>query len=824
MIDAGLDDAFSGSCFISLNLRNFSDVSLQQPAASVLDNSTNSIGRLGDGNQRSLGRECFAIVWLIAFLVFFYSLTPPNNPDSPRYKLWPQVPFLLLDSIDPPTEANRPPSGWSYFPQRFDLILVAAIILAGAWGTGHLCLRLIGVELEPWSAERTVFAFAIGLAALSLLTLLCGTAGLLSRGLFAAVIGAAVVAECILRIRDRRRHSATSPAGWFSGRISDRLSLRSLGWLLLFAVTVPFLLSMFLGAMLPSTDFDVREYHLQGPKEFYQAGKVSFLPHNVYTSFPFLTEMLSLLAMVFRGDWYRGALAGKVVLMCFGPLTALALYAAGRCWFSPAAGWLAAVIYLTIPWTFRISTIAYAEGGLSFYLFVSLLAIAMAVARLRDDRLPHGQLLLCGLLSGSAMACKYTGVVSVVVPLLVVTGLAPYVLRLPAGRRSRAAWQTTGVFILGTTIAVGPWLVKNLLETGNPVYPLMYSVFDGEDWDAALNAKWRAAHSPHNFTDLPQRVLEVTAGNDWLSPLLFGLAPLSLLSIAGRRVGRYVWLYVGWLFFTWWALTHRLDRFWVPTIPVVSVLAGIGAASVGGRVWRIVLGIGIFTALLFNLTYITTGQSGYSEFLIDLDYSRESAARAVPPDIAYLNDNLPPGSRVLMVGEAQVFDARFPLVYNTVFDHSIFQQWCAIDDARISPGELPLRNSDDIHQRLRDEGITHICVNWQEILRYRTTYRYTDFVTPARFVDLQQFGILGPAVSLVVRIDEKLRQQLDGERKQWTPSVQKTSDGSQLLIYNKWDELADEDRQEIEKWAPSLLRTVNGRQMLTTSQIYKVLP
>lgn len=799
-------------------------MSLQQSAASVLDNSTNGIGRLDEGDSRSWGRECLAIFWLFAFLVFFYSLTPPNNPDFRRYELWPQVPFLLLDNIDPPTEVNRPPSGWSYFPQRFDLILTAAIILAGAWGTGHLCLRLIGVELEKRCAERTVFAFAIGLAFLSLLTLLCGLAGLLSRGLFTAVIGAAVVAECALLFRDFRRHSATSPAGWFSGRISDRLLLQSLVWLLPIAAIAPFLLSMFLGAMLPSTDFDVREYHLQGPKEFYQTGKVSFLPHNVYTSFPFLTEMLSLLAMVLRGDWYRGALAGKLVLMCFGPLTALALYAAGRRWFSPTAGWLAAVIYLTIPWTFRISTIAYAEGGLSFYLFVSLLAMSMAVLRLRDNRLPHRQFLLCGLLSGSAMACKYTGVVSVVVPLLVVTVLAPYVLRLPVGKRSRAAWQTAGVFLLGTTITIGPWLVKNLLETGNPVYPLMYSLFGGEDWDAAMNAKWRAAHSPSNYSDLPQRMLEVTAGNDWLSPLLFGLAPLSLLSIVGRRIGRYVWLYVGWLFLTWWVLTHRLDRFWVPMLPVVSVLAGVGAASVGGRLWKIVSGIGIVSALLFNLAYITTGQSGYSEFLIDLDYSQKSTARAVPPVIAYLNDNLPPDSRVLMVGEAQVFDARFPLVYNTVFDHSIFQQWCAIDDARIPPGELPLRKTAEIHQRLRDEGITHLCVNWQEILRYRTTYRYTDFVTPARFVDLQQRGILGSAVSLAVQIDEELQQQSDSEREQWAPSVQRSNDGSQLFIYNRWDELEKEEGKEIETWAPSLLRAVNGRQVFTTSQIYKVLP
>ena len=44
---------------------------------------------------------------------------------------------------------------------------------------------------------------------------------------------------------------------------------------------------MALGAMLPTIDFDAIEYHLQGPKEYFQAGRIAFLPHNVYTSMPF---------------------------------------------------------------------------------------------------------------------------------------------------------------------------------------------------------------------------------------------------------------------------------------------------------------------------------------------------------------------------------------------------------------------------------------------------------------------------------------------------------------------------------------------------------
>lgn len=72
-------------------------------------------------------------------------------------------------------------------------------------------------------------------------------------------------------------------------------------------VIVPFGVYLLLGAVSPPTDFDVREYHLQGPKEWFQQRQINFLPHNVYTSFPFLTEMLSLTGMIFAADWWHGA-------------------------------------------------------------------------------------------------------------------------------------------------------------------------------------------------------------------------------------------------------------------------------------------------------------------------------------------------------------------------------------------------------------------------------------------------------------------------------------------------------------------------------------
>jgi 4-amino-4-deoxy-L-arabinose transferase-like glycosyltransferase len=755
-----------------------------------------------EDHRPSALRNWVALIWLIGFVLFFYSFTLPNNPIR-RVDVWLALPLHFLNLVDPLPNATATPSGWMYFPQRFDLMLVAGVILAGAWGLGHLVLRWIQPPLPAGCVERTVFAFALGLSGLSLLTLACGLAGALSRALLGGLILACVLAECRLRFFEKRNikpaAKSTPPKSKPAKQIPVGSSLRAV----CIVVALPFVLSMLLGSMLPSTDFDAKEYHLQGPKEFYQAGRITFLPHNVYTSFPFLTEMLNLLAMVLRNDWYWGALAGKAVLMCFGLLTSMALYAAGRRWFSPSVGWLAATIHLTTPWTYRISTIAGAEGGLTFYLMAALLAVMIGIERLSANKISFRQFLLAGLLAGSAMACKYPGVLSVVIPLGGAVLAAPFVKSLPLKQRSRVAVTAAAVFAAGVLVSLGPWLVKNLSETGNPVYPLLYTVFGGEDWDAQLNAKWRAAHSPevNDQRGLLFWFVDVTARNDWLSPLLYAFAPLALLVTTHKYITRLIWLYVAYLFFTWWCFTHRLDRFWVPMIPAVALLAGIGAASrtapiwrsVGG--WRFAVGTCVVAAALFNLGIITSGMAGYNAYLVDLNYAREWPTKHTRPEIAQMNRRLPPNSKVLCVGEAMLFDARFAVVYNTVFDRSIFQQWCAEEQIGVPPGELPMRDPKIIQQKLREEGITHVFVNWAEILRYRTSYGYTDFVTPKRFARLQEQGVLG------------------------TP---RRSGNPLPFGYRDESSLTQQERAEVNKWAPELNTTINDKPVVITSQLFPV--
>ncbi len=696
---------------------------------------------MNDSTSSPSGRVVVvASLWVAFFTLAFYTL-PTAGGSVPRGSFWPLVPFQLLDLVDPPPpEPGDPPSGWQYLPQRLDLYATATLILFGSRCLGSLLLRTPALPTFDRGVDREVFAWGLGLSVWSLLVLLLGLVGLLNTALFAGALGVAVVAELAVVVRGGRQ---TEPAAE---------PLRPPWWFL--AAAVPFVVVFLLGAALPPTEYDAKGYHLLGPKEFYSAGRIGFLPHNVYTSFPFLTEMLTLSGMVVRGDWYRGALVGKVVLSAFGPLTAAAVFATARSRFGSRAGWLAALISLTTPWTYVLSTTAFVEGALTFYTVLALLGVLRTVDAAREDRPALREALLAGLVAGSAFACKYPGLLTVVLP----AGLA--VAAVVASKRPRTdALRHLAAFAVGVALTAGPWLLKNVVETGNPVYPLASSVFGGRDLAADDVVRWNEAHSPDGYTwgGLLSSVVRVTTTSDRLSPLLYALAPLTLLlTVVGgldpgwRRSILAVWSYVGFAFLVWWAATHRIDRFWLPMLPVVAVLAGAGGEAFRTPRSRTVLGVLVGGVVGFQLayctTFVTSGFSGYDAYLVESNAARDRVEQTTAPAVFDANQTLPDDAVVLCVGEAQVFDARFQPVYNTVFDRSIFVAWFAEPDPSRPPGEWSLQPTETIRATLAERGVTHVLVNWSEIVRYLApgSYGFSEFVTPERFNELVAAGLLEP--------------------------------------------------------------------------------
>jgi hypothetical protein len=782
-----------------------------------------------DANFEPRWVVALGLAWLVVFCLFFYSFDLPNNADWSRILIWLRLPELL-----PLRDIFTAP--WQNLAQRAGLFGIAALIWAGAWGLGQLAMRLLRPPVERGSAEQTVFAMGLGLSATSLMTLGFGLVGLLNRWLFIALLIAAFGAELLLRFRGAQKGSSITAENRHALANEHKSSPEPDSTRLLFrfavAAMVPFLIVMWLGSMSPETDFDVRAYHFVGPKEFYLQGRITRLPHNVYTSFPFQNEMLVLLGMVLHHDWYWGALAGKSVLFAYVPLTALGLYAAGRRWFSPGAGLFAALIYISTPWIDRLTTIAYVESGLLFYLFAALLAVMIAIERLKIGELNRRQVILTGLLAGSGMACKYTGALQVVAPIGAAIVLAPWFT--PPAERSRVrAALTLGLFFgLGVAVTIGPWLIKNVVQTRNPVFPLAYSIFGATDWSDELNAKFVSGHTTHNPRSLFQCLGDVTANNDWSSPLWYALAPLALFGLRRRAMVIGLWAFAGYLFITWFSLTHQIDRFWIPMIPVLCLLAGIGAEWRGDAVWRWGRNVVVALALLFNFAFIagteTSYLAGYNAFLGDLNQARENREQLYVRYLNELNAQTPGGIKVLCVGDAEVFEARFPVVYNAVFNEPIFEKWFAAD-SKLGPdaAKWSMKPSAKVAAELHQEGITHIYVNWSWIRTYRSpgNYGYSKFVTANRFEQLVASGVLGQptnwwAVSLQGMSYEDRIRLLNR-----LPFLQRTSDGLLIQVTGAVDALTAQELDTLKEVGPSLLvksAEPDSRDLLINAQIFPV--
>jgi len=738
-----------------------------------------------------------ATLWLIVFAALFYTSDLPNSvaKDDIRLDVVFQLPSYYAEMFFGESEPGSQ-GLFGTLAERLPFIMMAGFLVASAIAVGRTVLRLMTNFQEMELLTRLAFSGPIGLSVLSLYTLTCGWFCFLDRRFIVGSLIVVLLYEFWRTVPALRWESVKSC-------LPGRMGSASL------VVVAPFVWVMLLGALLPSTDFDVREYHLEGPKEFFLAGRVHYLPHNVYTSFPFLTEMLSLLSMVVSGDWWNGAIVGKTVLMSFGPMTALCLYVLGRKLMNESAGWIAVVLYLTTPWVYRISIIAYTEGALCCFGAVSLLALIEwgQATSANSTRHSMGLISICGFLSGSAIATKYPGLVMVAIPI----GVAVVAITLLQKRPMASITRVVAMYSVGVLIAFGPWMLKNTVETGNPVYPLVDSVFKSPEWNEELDAKWKRGHGrPRPVIQAPGKMWDdfkanandVAIRNDWQSMLLFGLAPLVLLQSRKRGWGALTGALAATMLLVWYTMTHLLDRFWVPVLPLIAVLAGVGAiclversqskksdTPVEGLMRRggllTLWSLGLFS-IVFNFAIATSGLSGDNAYFMEYDQAR----LRIPPSIAIADSFLKPGDTVLFVGEAQVFDSTFSYRYNTVFDESLFEMWTA---NKVGPDEWEMKTDDEIRLQLRDEKISHLLVNWNEVLRYRTTYGYTNFVSPARMAKLVEMGTL---------------EEIDLH-----PSS----------TYREWDGLDPSWQTEIERWGPELKRRAGRIEAMEQYQIYRVV-
>ncbi|MCP4590711.1 MAG: hypothetical protein GY842_08200, partial [bacterium] len=162
---------------------------------------------------------------------------------------------------------------------------------------------------------------------------------------------------------------------------------RSAGrFLWLWLAVCPFAALAILAAVTPpgvlwaeeGNGYDVLEYHLQLPKEYLEAGRIDYVPHNVYANFPANVEMLYLLSLLVRGDVVEGALLAKLLNLGLAVLFVAAAWLAGR-ETSRVAGVFSGVAAGGAGYVAYLCGVAFVELGMLFFGMLALAAFIRAI-------------------------------------------------------------------------------------------------------------------------------------------------------------------------------------------------------------------------------------------------------------------------------------------------------------------------------------------------------------------------------------------------------------------------------------------------------------
>lgn len=515
--------------------------------------------------------------------------------------------------------------------------------------------------------------------------------------------------------------------------------------------------------------YDAVSYHLELPKEWITAGgAIGPVEGNVYSALPSFVEATFMQLILMRGSIVEGALVCQYWAMGAALATAAATAQLAARVAGDAARPIAGLVLLSLPWALVTGSLAYNDLAPCLFLAGAWLVIERGAgghdavdAPSRASRpldMRHAAAL--ALLAAAAVGAKPTAFLFVALPLLAIVIL----------RRGARVLRLAPLVVAVALAVLSPWLVRNLVAYGNPLFPFAHGVFGNGPWTTEQFTVFAAGHGPDRaLADRPALLWSQwlahglgappAQGEPWfpqwgILPIagLLGLL-LELASDARRRgVAAAALAAIAIALLGWMLATHLKSRFLLPT----AVPLALGAAFLAQRAARATQPVvaPLVAALFIPLPFLVywreparvfpsqpdtplaapaafiggagfrTGEVAARDLAMASTNDERAAILAQAPTAYFINFALSKEARILAVGHATPFYFARPVAWNTVWDRGALDR--VADEAPGTPEAWG--------PRLAALGFTHVLINPTMLARWQASGWLNPQLAPERWI------------------------------------------------------------------------------------------
>jgi hypothetical protein len=482
-------------------------------------------------------------------------------------------------------------------------------------------------------------------------------------------------------------------------------------------------LFLFAKGLWPNVFYDSIVYHLGVPNYYLQEGKLSYIPYDAFSNFPFLTEMLYT-----AGLFLCDLKAAQSISVFIFFILVLSVYSFSTAFLTSVPAWLPALFCLAVPSFMEAAIFCGNDLAFTVYLLWGVYCFFEW-----ENTENCSWLTLAGCFFGLCAGTKYTALIFV--PILSCLGLSYSVYTRKKGF-IRPFIKYSCMLFLPAMIVFLPWLAKNFIWTSNPFYPAFYPLFDGRDMTLEQSVIIQHLSHPPNLQGMLKGLWRhpimlsfgrpevfATYGLQWnIGPIILLFTPLLLVVKGIPRVVKKI-IIIAVLLFVLWNMTFIIARFLYPAIVFSLILAAYAVTMLLRKSilsLKIVL-TGAVAGYVFVYIVIGMYQINTRTMTQGFNFLKESDDRHLRrhmmddthavldsyPVYAYINENLSPNALVLIIGDAQhlYIQRRHRYAYlsaSTPYD--IFKTEAGLHDANISA-------------KFKAEGITHILYNPVEMVR-----------------------------------------------------------------------------------------------------------